>query len=76
MEFMGMLGVLMLFEFIALLIHPYIEKWTHHNPVLMLLILVAVASLLVPLHHKMGHRVKEELANRRHKQYKPNNHSV
>lgn len=76
MEFMGMLGVLMLFEFIALLIHPYIEKWTHHSPVLMLLILVVVASLLVPLHHKMEHWVKEELSNRRHKLLKPNDHAV
>jgi tetratricopeptide (TPR) repeat protein len=59
--FMGLLGLLLLFEFIALLIHPYIEEWTHSTPVLMLLILVAVASILVPLHHKLEHWVKEKL---------------
>jgi tetratricopeptide (TPR) repeat protein len=61
-KFMGLLGLLLLFEFIALLIHPYIEEWTHGIPVLMLLILVVVASLLVPMHHKLEHWVKEELA--------------
>jgi tetratricopeptide (TPR) repeat protein len=60
-EFLGLLGVLLLFEFISLLIHPSIEKLTHHTPVLMLLILVIVASLLVPLHHRTAHWVKKKL---------------
>ena len=59
--FMGLLALLLLFEFIALFIHPYIEEWTHSTPILMLLILVAVASLLVPLHHRLEHWVKERL---------------
>lgn len=63
-EFMGLLGLLLLFEFIALFIHPYIELWTHHTPVFMLLILVSVAALLVPLHHKLEHLVKERLAHK------------
>ncbi len=58
---MGLLALLMLFEFIAMVIHPYIEEWTHDIPVLMLLVLVAVASLLVPLHHKLEHWVKEKV---------------
>ena len=61
--FMGLLGLLLLFEFISLLIHPYIEAWTHGVPVLMLLILVVVGSLLVPMHHKLEHWVKEKLAH-------------
>jgi|SRR5450432_192040 len=61
--FMGLLALLLLFEFIALFIHPYIEEWTHSTPVLMLLILVAIASILVPLHHKLEHWVKEKLAH-------------
>jgi ABC-type uncharacterized transport system permease subunit len=61
--FMGLLGLLLLFEFIALLIHPYIEEWTHGILVLMLLILVAVGSLLVPMHHKLEHWLKEKLTH-------------
>jgi tetratricopeptide (TPR) repeat protein len=59
--FMALLALLLLFEFIALFIHPYIEEWTNNTPILMLLILVAVASILVPLHHKLEHWIKEKL---------------
>jgi hypothetical protein len=62
LKYLGLLGVLFLFEFIALFLHPYIDKLTNHDPVYMLLILVVVAAILVPLHHKMEHWVKERLA--------------
>lgn len=58
-SFLTVLALLMVFEFIAMLAHPYIEEWTHHNPVLMLLILVAIASILVPLHHRIEHWIKK-----------------
>ena len=57
--FLGMLSILMIFEFIAMLSHPYIEEWTHHNPILMLMILVAIASILVPMHHRLDHWIKK-----------------
>jgi tetratricopeptide (TPR) repeat protein len=60
-EYLGLFGLLMLFEFIALLIHPYLENWTNDTPVLMLAALVILASLLVPLHHKLEHKLKEKL---------------
>jgi tetratricopeptide (TPR) repeat protein len=63
-KFLGLLGLLLLFEFISLFIHPYIASWTHHIPVLMLLILVVVASILVPLHHKLEGWVKERLVQK------------
>jgi hypothetical protein len=56
-----MVALLLLFEFIALFLHPYIGNWTGHIPVFMLLILVAVASVLVPLHHRLEHWVKQRL---------------
>jgi len=62
LKYLGMLGTLFLFEFLALFIHPYIDKLTGHDPVYMLIILVGVAAILVPLHHKMEHWVKEKLA--------------
>lgn len=72
-EFFGLLGLLLLFEFITLYMHPRIEEFTHHTPVLTLLILVAMAALLVPSHHKLEHWVKEKLAHRKHpeEQVKP-----
>ncbi|MFI5220177.1 MAG: tetratricopeptide repeat protein [Bacteroidia bacterium] len=63
-EFMGLLGLLLLFEFISLFIHPYVGVLTHHSPVLMLLILVCVASVLVPTHHYLVKMVKQKLAHK------------
>ena len=65
LHFMGLLALLMLFEFITMIIDPYIEEWTFHTPVLMLLMFVGVASILVPLHHKLEHWVKEILAHKK-----------
>ena len=52
-EFLGVVALLIVFEFINLLLHPFLEGITHHSPVLMLLILVSIAALLVPLHHRI-----------------------
>ncbi len=65
-EFFGVVALLLIFEFTSLFIHPYIEKWTHHTPVYMLLILVGVAAILVPMHHKMEKLIKEKLAHKIH----------
>ena len=48
-----MVALLIVFEFLNLLLHPFLERITYHNPVLMLLALVCIAALLVPLHHKV-----------------------
>ena len=52
-EFFGVVALLIVFEFLNLLLHPFLERVTHHSPVLMLLALVCIAALLVPLHHKL-----------------------
>ncbi len=52
-EFFGVIALLIVFEFLNLLLHPFLERITHHSPVLMLLALVCIAALLVPLHHKV-----------------------
>jgi tetratricopeptide (TPR) repeat protein len=52
-NFFGILGLLAVFEFINLYIHPYLDKWTNHSAFLMLGILMCIGALLVPLHHKM-----------------------
>ncbi|MES1226552.1 MAG: hypothetical protein ABUT20_64350, partial [Bacteroidota bacterium] len=52
-EFLGVIALLIVFEFLNLLLHPFLERTTHHSPVLMLLALVCIAALLVPLHHRL-----------------------
>ncbi len=52
-EFFGIVALLIVFEFLNLLLHPFLAKLTDHSPVLMLLALVCIAALLVPMHHKV-----------------------
>jgi hypothetical protein len=52
-EFFGVIALLLVFEFLNLLLHPFLERITHHSPALMLLGLVCIATVLVPLHHKL-----------------------
>jgi tetratricopeptide (TPR) repeat protein len=51
--FLSILGLLVVFEFLNLLLHPFLERITHHSPLLMLIALVSIAALLIPLHHKL-----------------------
>ena len=52
-QFLGVVALLVVFEFLNLLLHPFLERVTHHSPLLMLMALVCIAALLVPLHHRM-----------------------
>ena len=54
-KFLSVISLLIVFEFLNLLIHPFLEKITHHSPLLMLLSLVALAAIIVPFHHKVEH---------------------
>jgi tetratricopeptide (TPR) repeat protein len=60
-RFMGVVSLLMFFEFIILLLHPIIADLMHHNKVLELLVLVCIGAGLVPLHHRLEHIVLERL---------------
>jgi tetratricopeptide (TPR) repeat protein len=62
--FLSVLVLLVLFEFINLLIHPFLEKFTHHSPFLMLLGLVTIAALIIPLHHKLEHWATHKLVEK------------
>ena len=63
-SFPDILGLLVVFEFIKLFIHPWLASFTHESPVLMLLALVLIAALLIPMHHKMEHIIKEKLVEK------------
>jgi phosphate starvation-inducible membrane PsiE len=66
-SFFGILGLLIVFEFINLIIHPFLERATHHSPLIMLISLVALASLLIPLHHRMEKWIKEKMTQKNKK---------
>lgn len=63
-SFLGVVALLFVFEFINLLLHPFLEDLTHHSPLLILLILVGIAALLVPLHHKLEKWAIEKLVEK------------
>lgn len=58
---LGILSLLIFFEFLTLLLHPTVKEITHHTPVLEMLIFVAIASILIPLHHRIEHWLIEKL---------------
>jgi hypothetical protein len=60
-DFLGTIALLMVFEFINLYIHPILGKWSHESPVIMLLVLVIIASVLIPLHNRIENFTKQKL---------------
>ncbi len=60
-KILGVLSLLIFFEFLTLLLHPTVKEVTHHTPVLEMLIFVAIASFLIPLHHRVEHWLIEKL---------------
>lgn len=61
--YLGLMALLLLFEFISFFIHPYIANWTHHTPALILPILVGVGALLLPLHHRLEKWIHHKLTS-------------
>jgi tetratricopeptide (TPR) repeat protein len=58
-EFLEVLALLLLFEFVNLLVHPLAGSITGHQPIFTLLILVCVAAILIPFHHRVEKWVKQ-----------------
>ena len=52
-KILGVLSLLILFEYLTLLLHPYVAELTHHTPVLEMLIFVSIAAILIPGHHRV-----------------------
>ena len=64
-KILGVLSLLILFEFLTLLLHPTVKEITHHTPVLEMLIFVCIASILIPLHHRIEHWLVKKLVENR-----------
>ncbi len=63
-EMIGVIGLLIIFEFINLVLHPYLSALTNDSPLLMLLILVLIAAIIVPLHHQLEQWIKHKLVEK------------
>lgn len=60
-ESLGLLATIMVFEFISLLLHGYLDRLTHENQLLILLSLVVIGILLEPLHNYFQKWLKQKL---------------
>jgi len=61
---LALIALLLFFEFINLLVHPFLGELTHHSPLLLLLCMAAIAGLLIPLHHRMEHWITNMLVSK------------
>ncbi len=50
---LGVLSLLIVFEYLTLLLHPYVAEITNHTPILEMLIFVSIAAILIPTHHRI-----------------------
>ncbi len=66
-RFLGILALLIVFEFLNLFLHPFLDKITNHQPVLMLAAMVCIAALLIPLHHKLEHWITHKMVEKNKK---------
>ncbi len=62
-EFSGVISLLMLFEYLTILLHPVVVKWTNHSPFLEILIFVCIAAVLTPSHHRLEHWMLHKLTH-------------
>jgi len=69
---LGVLSLLFLFEYLTLLLHPSVARFTNHTPIYEILIFVAIASILIPLHHRLEHWLIQKLLHYRHRHHPPN----
>ncbi|MBS1749053.1 MAG: tetratricopeptide repeat protein [Bacteroidetes bacterium] len=62
---LGVISLLMFFEYLTLLLHPNVKEITHHTPVFEIMIFVAIAAILIPAHHRIEHWLIEKLTHER-----------
>ena len=63
-RFLGVLALLVSFDFINLIFHPYLSDYANDSPVLMLCALVILSAVLVPLHHKIEKWVIDKMVEK------------
>jgi tetratricopeptide (TPR) repeat protein len=63
-KILGILSLLILFEYLTLLLHPTVAELTHHTPVYEMLIFVSLAAVLIPGHHRIEQWLIQKLIHR------------
>ena len=61
---LGIVSLLLLFEYLTLLLHPFVAELTHHTPIFELLIFVSIAAILIPGHHRIEAWLIERLTHK------------
>jgi hypothetical protein len=61
-ESLGLFGLLLFFEFVALLLHHLFSTITDEQPIYMLPLLMVTAAVMVPFHHKVQVFVRAKLS--------------
>ena len=64
-KILGILSLLILFEYLTLLLHPTVAEFTNHTPVYEMFIFVAIAAILIPAHHRIENWLIEKLIHRK-----------
>jgi tetratricopeptide (TPR) repeat protein len=70
-KLMGIISLLIFFEYLTLLLHPFVSDLTNHTPVYEILIFVMLAAFLIPAHHRMEHWFIQRITNRLHHPVEP-----
>lgn len=52
-ELLGIISILLFFEYITLLLHPFIAEKTNHSPFIEIIVFVAIAAVITPSHHRI-----------------------
>ena len=66
-KFLGTLALLIVFEFMNLLLDPFIGRLSNNSPLLMLTIMVCIAALLIPVHQKLEKWITLKLVEKNNK---------
>lgn len=64
-KFLGIISLLMLFEYLLLVLNPKVNQVTNHTPMYEILIFVAVAAVLGPAHHRIEQWMLEKLTTKK-----------
>lgn len=61
-QFFGVLSLLLFFEYLTLLLHPFVSDLANHSPFIEIFVFVCIGALIVPAHHRLEHWFTKHLA--------------
>jgi tetratricopeptide (TPR) repeat protein len=65
LNYFGLLTLLILFEYINIVAHPFINNFTDHQVIYFLIVSVTIAALLSPFHHRLSEWVHNNFEKKR-----------